>query len=184
MTLLVLGLAVPSVDKVRSEADLAGALVALVPSFVTYTMSFLTAGIFWVGHQTQISQLRGSDRNLTWLYLGFLLFVTLLPFSTQLLAHFIQLRVALLVYWFNIALLGLALFISATYALHMGFFRGTADEQRATVRLMRRRVYIAQALYAGATVLCIFSTYLSIALIVLVQLNYVIAPPIPLLRRL
>lgn len=184
MTLLVLGLAVPSVEKVHSESDLGGALLALVPSLVTYVMSFLTAGIFWVGHQTQISQLRSSDRNLAWLYLAFLLFVTLLPFSTQLLARFIELRVALLVYWLNIALLGLALYLSANYARRMHFFRGTDEEQRMIVRLLRRRIYVAQALYAGATVLCVFSTYLSIALIVLVQLNYVIAPPIPLLRRL
>jgi len=184
MTLLVLGLAVPAVDKVHTESDLAGALLALVPSFVTYTMSFLTAGIFWVGHQTQISQLQSSDRNLAWIYLVFLLFVTLLPFSTQLLARFIELRVALLVYWFNIALLGLALYASANYALRMHFFRGTDEEQRMIVKLLRRRIYVAQALYAGATVLCVFSTYLSIGLIVLVQLNYVIAPPIPILRRL
>ena len=184
MTLLVLGLAVPAAKDVTSESDLGNALLGLLPSFVTYVMSFLTAGIFWVGHQTQISQLQSSDRNLTWMYLAFLLFVTLLPFSTQLLARFIELRAALLVYWFNIALLGLALYVSANYAVRHRFFRGTEDEQRTTVRLLRRRIYVAQALYAGATVLCVVNTYVSIALIVLVQLNYVIAPPIPILRRL
>jgi hypothetical protein len=39
-----------------------------------------------------------------------------------------------------------------------------------------RRIIIAQALYAFGAALCIVSTYVSIAFIVLVQLNYAIAP--------
>ena len=184
MTLLVLGLAVPTVKDVTSEADLGGALLALVPSFVTYVMSFLTAGIFWVGQHTQLSQLERSDRNLTWLHLAFLLFVTLLPFSTQLLARFIELRLALLVYWLNIALLGVVLLATAAYAFRKRYFRGSEDEQRMIVRLLRRRIYTAQTLYAAATALCVINTYVSIALVVLIQLNYVVAPPVPILRRL
>jgi hypothetical protein len=52
------------------------------------------------------------------------------------------------------------------------------------IRVIRRRVLVAQALYAFAAALCVFNTYVSIALIVLVQLNYAIAPKIPLLHRL
>jgi hypothetical protein len=37
-------------------------------------------------------------------------------------------------------------------------------------------ILIAQALYALAAALCFFNTRLSIALIVLLQLNYVVAP--------
>jgi hypothetical protein len=49
---------------------------------------------------------------------------------------------------------------------------------------MRGRILIAQSLYAIATAFSlVFSTWVSIALIVLIQLNYVIAPRIPLLRR-
>ena len=52
------------------------------------------------------------------------------------------------------------------------------------IRVIRRRVLVAQALYAIATALCVFNTYVSIALIVLIQLNYAVAPKIPLLHRL
>ena len=50
--------------------------------------------------------------------------------------------------------------------------------------LLRRRIFVAQALYAAATALCPINTYVSIVLIVLIQLNYVLAPQIPILRRL
>lgn len=49
---------------------------------------------------------------------------------------------------------------------------------------MRGRILIAQYLCALATALCIFfPTVVSITLIVIIQLNYVIAPRLPLLHR-
>ena len=77
MTLLVLGLTVPAVAGINGEGDLARALAQLLPNAVTYAMSFLTLGIFWVAQQTQFSQLKTSDRNYTWIHIGFLLAVTL-----------------------------------------------------------------------------------------------------------
>jgi uncharacterized membrane protein len=180
MTLLVLGLAVPSANLVKTESDLLRAFQDLLPSLVTYFMSFLTLGIFWVGQQTQMGQLARSNRNYTWLQLAFLLAVTLMPFSTQLLAHFIGLRLALLEYWFNLLMLGLLLLLSLEYGLHAKLFR---EDDPSIAGSLRRRILIAQSLYAAAAALCLFSTYLSIALIVLIQLNYALAPRIPLLHR-
>jgi len=80
---------------IQSEQVLWDALVKLAPSLLTYFMSFLTLGIFWVGQQTQLNQLARSNRNLTWIHLIFLLAVSLTPFSTALLAAFITYRLAL-----------------------------------------------------------------------------------------
>jgi len=49
-------------------------------------------------------------------------------------------------------------------------------------RAIERRIVTAQTLYACGALLCIVSTYLSIAFIVLVQLYYVIAPRWPARR--
>ncbi len=89
---------------------------ALAPHLRTYLMSFLTLGIFWVGQQTQLGQFRRSDRDLTWIHLAFLLGVSLMPFSTVLLADYITYRMAVAVYWLNIALLGALLYAGARYA--------------------------------------------------------------------
>jgi hypothetical protein len=43
---------------------------------------------------------------------------------------------------------------------------------------IKRRIVIGQSLYAFGAFLCIFNTYWSITFIVLVQLNYAIAPRI------
>lgn len=96
MTLLVLGLVVPAVGTARTDSDLWQALLRLGPSVLIYTLSFMTLGIFWVGQGGQLGRLARSNRNYAWLQLAFLFAVTLVPFSTALLAHFPTLRVALL----------------------------------------------------------------------------------------
>ena len=182
MTLLVLGLLVPTVTSVKSDAELWGELLKLGPNVLVYTMSFLTLGIFWVGQGAQLSQLTRSDRHYTWLQLVFLFAVTLVPFSTGLLARYPGFRVALVEYWLNIVLLGLMLLAAFEYGLRADLF--PEANRREIARLIRGRVLIAQALYAFATALSlIFPTWVSIALIALIQLNYVIAPRIPVLHR-
>ena len=182
MTLLVLDLKAPAAEAIHGEGDLWRALAALAPRLLVYLMSFLTLGIFWVGQQTQLNLVARGDRNLSWIHLAFLFAVTLMPFSTGLMAEFIAYRVALLAYWANILLLGVVLFASWRYATAAGLVRDDAagDWQR----WVERRIVIAQALYAFGALLCIISTYWSIAFIVLVQLNYAIAPRIGFLPRL
>src|SRR5271170_337421 len=98
MTLLLLELHVPAKELIHNEGDLRHALAALAPQLLVYLMSFLTLGIFWVGQQTQLNHLAHSERHLTWIHLAFLFAVTLLPFSTNLLADFITYRTALVIY--------------------------------------------------------------------------------------
>jgi uncharacterized membrane protein len=182
MTLIVLEIRVPGAGAAHSEHDLAHLLVGLAPRLVTYMMSFLTLGIFWVGQQTQLNQLRRADRHLTWLYLGFLAFVALMPFSTELLAEFITYRIALLVYWGNILLLGVMLFFSWMYVCRSGLLK--EGSPAGLYETMLRRIVAAQTLYAVGAVLCLVNTYWSIGFIVAVQLNYAIAPRIPIVSRL
>jgi uncharacterized membrane protein len=182
MTLLVLGLSVPTLSAGITEGDLWQALLRLGPNVLVYTMSFMTLGIFWVGQGTQLNLLARSNRHYSWLQLAFLLSVTLVPFSTALLARFPTLRVALVEYWLNIVLLGVTLLVGLQYGLRARLFKETDMPEVAP--LMRGRIVIAQSLYAIATATCIiFPTWVSIALIFLVQLNYVIAPRLPILHR-
>jgi uncharacterized membrane protein len=182
MTLLVLDIRVPPVESVHSEQDLWRALAVLLPRLVPYLMSFMTLGIFWVGQQTQLSHLERGDRNLAWIHIAFLLAVSLTPFSTALLAQFITYRIALLVYWLNILLLGLVLLWSWRYAVRAGLVKNETAPQVG--RAIERRILIAQALYACGALLCLVNTYWSIAFIVLVQLNYAFAPKINPLYRI
>ena len=107
--------------------------------------------------------------------------VTFVPFSTKLLAAFITYRTALLVYWLNVVGLGATLYWSWQRAFRAGLIK---DEAPAGLdAAVRGRIAIAQGLYAIGMLLCLVNTYVSIGFIVVVQLNYVLAPRIGPLRR-
>lgn len=188
MTLLVLDLHTPLADAdtrftlpflwtsqgLGKEVALLSALGSLLPHFLPYLLSFLTLGIFWIGQQTQLNHFATSNRSLTWLHLAFLLAVSLLPFSTGLLAEFITYRIAIGVYWLHLLLLGSILFASWRYAQHAGLLK---DEATTEIRsAAERRIVIYQVLYAFAALLCFVNTYISIVLLILMQLNSAIAP--------
>jgi len=183
MTLIVLEIRVPPLDAHATDGQLAAALGDLAPRFVTYLLSFLTLGIFWNGQQTQLSYVERGNRDLAWLELLFLAIIALFPFTTSLLADHIDLRLALALYWLNIFLAGAALYAIWEYVERSGLTRdGTAPAVGAAIR---RRIGIAQLLYfVGLVIALLVGTYPAIAWIVLVQLNYAIAPRIGFLHRL
>jgi len=182
MTLLVLNLVVPGVGTVKSEGDLGQALLKLGPHLLTYVLSFMTLGIFWVGQQAQLNRFDKINRDLAWIHIAFLAVVSLLPFTTALLAAFITYRLAVVVYWFNILLCGLTLLWSWRYALHATLTDEATTDELSTA--IQRRIVYAQVLYAVGMSLCLVNTYLSIVAIILVQLNYAAAPRIRFLYNL
>jgi uncharacterized membrane protein len=194
MTLLVLNIVIPTIGvaphaqqpiwapgALASEATVWNALVPLGPHLLTYLMSFLTLGIFWAGQQTQLNYFARSDHRLMWIHLVFLLAVVFMPFSTALLAEFITYRLPMLIYWVNLFTLGLLLFISLEYASRSGLL--TAEATPEVGAASKRRIVVYQILYACAALLCVFNTYLAIAVLVLLQLNSVIVPRIGPLNR-
>lgn len=174
MTLLLLELHVPAKELIRSEGDLRHALALLAPQLLVYVMSFLTLGIFWVGQQTQLNYLERSERHFTWIQLAFLFCVTIMPFSTRLLIEFITYRTALVAYWANILVLGAMLYVSWGRAMKTGIVKSEIPAE--VPRAICRRIWIAQSLYTLGALLSIFNTFWSIGFIVLLQLNYAIAP--------
>jgi uncharacterized membrane protein len=181
MTLLVLDLKAPAAELIHSEGELGYALLALAPRLLTYLMSFMTLGIFWNGQQSQFNHLERSDRDLTWIHIAFLSAVSLVPFSTALLAEFIHFRLALLAYWANILLLGAVLFASLTRSRRAGLLK--ADVPLDLVRIQCRRILVYQLFYALGAALCFWSTTASLVAILLMQLNSALAPRIRWLNR-
>ncbi len=182
MTLLVLDLRTPAETAVHSESDLWKAIVLLAPRVLVYLMSFLTLGIFWIGQQTQLNYFSRSNRHLTWIHLAFLFGVSLMPFSTSLMAAFISYRLALLLYWANIFVLGAILFAAWRYGKSSQLVKRDLSAEFAGA--IERRIVVAQALYALGALLCLVNTYWSLGFILLVQINYAVAPRFSPLSRL
>lgn len=182
MTLLVLDLHVPASEAIHSQGQLWHTLARAAPELISYLLSFITLGIFWNGQQAQLNAFTRSDRHLTWIHLAFLFAVSLMPFSTRLLAEYIAYRSVLIAYWGNILLLGLVLYVSWRYAIRAGLLQPEITHDRQCA--VERRIVVAQGLYAFGALLCLVNTYVSIAFIVLVQLNFALGPPLPFLSEI
>jgi len=84
ITLLVLDLKVPGA---HPEGGLWAALGRQWPSFLAYLVSFLVIGIIWVNHHAVFERVRAVDRAVLFVNLALLLFVSVIPFPTRLLAE-------------------------------------------------------------------------------------------------
>jgi uncharacterized membrane protein len=178
-TILVLDFHTPEPADIHSEAELLRAFMASAPRLLPWLLSSMTLGIFWLGQQTQLSQLARSNRDLAWLHFLFLAVVTVLPFSTRLLADFLAYRTAFLIYWVNVVVLGACLYATWAYAEGAKLIREEAHGDIS--RAVKRRIVVAQSLYALAGLV---NVTLGIILIMFIQLNYAIGPRLPILSRL
>lgn len=192
MTLLVLELHVPAAQAwrerllwsegaVSAEEPVWHALTHVGPQFLICFLGFLTLGMFWIGQQTQLNLLGRADRTLAWIHLMLLFGVAVVPFATALLAAFPQSRLALLVYWVCLLYLGLVQLGSLRYARRAGLLAESTEP--ADLRAIRDRIVVVQVLYAVSVALCPVSTYLSIGLIIALQVNSAVSPQIRPLNR-
>ena len=159
LTLLVLDIKVPIRENVVYEKDLFIEFGKLTPRLLTYLLSFMTLGIFWTAHSAQFHFIEKSDRNLNWINLAFLHFVTIIPFTTAFLSEYITFRFAVLLYWFNLLLLGLMLNRLLNYTYKHHYFKTDIGEKDEIRKAIMRRGMIAQSLYAIGALLCPVDTY-------------------------
>jgi uncharacterized membrane protein len=104
MTLLVIGIEIPDLSEKDSVGALADALGDNSASFVSFLISFLVIGRYWIAHHRFFSLLKEMDQGLVWLNLIYLLFVAFLPFPTALLGNFFENPLSIAVYAVAVAI--------------------------------------------------------------------------------
>jgi uncharacterized membrane protein len=159
MTLLVLELKVPELPRNVAQAELLRGIRELLPIFFSYFITFMLAAAFWFFHHLYFHFIRHTTRGLCWISLIFLLFVSLLPFSTGMLGHFLKQRVAQYFYFGNQLAIGAALMAHWFYARRNGLF--VEDAVPAAIRALGIRLTIFPAATAVALVVSIFDTHFS-----------------------
>src|SRR5260370_7592121 len=119
MTLLAFNLQPPSVPVTGGAADLQAALLAMLPHFKTYVLSFVVIGIYWLSHHFQFQYVRHADRTLLWINIFFLMFIATLPFSTAVLGRYGKYQPAIILYSANLLL------VATMNAIHSPYFTHT-----------------------------------------------------------
>ena len=163
MTLLVLDVKIPKLPDTSINAGLlAPTLLALWPKFLSYVTSFVVIGVvFWIGHHGYLHFLKRTDRWFLWINLLFLMFIVLVPFSTDLLGDYPTHRLAVMVFGCNIIAIGLTLYLQWWYATHGHHLVGR-DVEPELVRKGKRRILMGVAIYTCAVLIALFNPTVSL----------------------
>jgi uncharacterized membrane protein len=169
-TLLVLNLTV------GKTGSLAHNLAAEWPHYATYVVSFLAIGIIWLNHHTQFNRIERPDRTLMVLNLFLLMFVTLIPFPTGLLAKYLRSgadeHVAAAFYAATLLAMSISFFSLNLWAARRRLFAGWIDEHEASYLLGRSGAGLT--VYAAAIGLAFVSAVVSLVLCGAVAVFYLL----------
>ena len=116
MTLLVLTLTLP--DATQTRLNLSELLAAQWPKFFNYALSFLLLAVFWIVHHQQFHYIRRTNRTHIWINIGILMFVALVPFTTDVAGDYSRQTIAELLFSGNLLILGLLFLLNWVYACH------------------------------------------------------------------
>jgi uncharacterized membrane protein len=143
------------------------------PHYATYVVSFLTIGIIWMNHHAQFDRIAVADRTLTVLNLFLLMFVTLIPFPTGLLADDLtgsDSSVAAAVYAGTLLAMSVAFFSTYLWAAHRRLF-GAWIAERHVGYLLRRNI-AGLFVYVAAVGVAFLNADVSLGMCGLVALYY------------
>lgn len=119
MTLLVLGITVPSVTN-PTEASIYQALYDLLPNFYSYFISFILLAVFWRINHLQFNRIKRADGTLLWIIILWLLFVALVPFSAYFVGEYGNFQIPNIFFDINLFFLGFLLFLNWRHAINQG----------------------------------------------------------------
>jgi len=162
VTILVLDLHVPD----PGSGTLGHELLAQWPSYAAYVVSFLTVGIIWINHHAAFGRLRVVDHSILVWNLALLLTVSVLPFTTSLMATYLKQgsgeNLAAAIYGASFLLMG-GVFVLANHHIlfnRRGDLKGPVSDETARQLLVRGA--LGQIPYLAAVVLAFVSPYATI----------------------
>lgn len=106
---------------VRTDHSLGSELLHIWPSYFAYVTSFLTIGVIWMNHHHCVSLIARTDRTFLFVNNLLLLTVAFLPFTTKLVADYLQRsgeREAVIAYAATFVVMSIAYNLWWRYARH------------------------------------------------------------------
>lgn len=175
ITLLVLDLHVPR----AGQAETLGTLLrSELGGYVVFVLSFAIIGIKWLNHHRLLARIRGADTTLIVLNLILLLGISIVPFTTALVAHYLRTPdagLASMLYGIVWMANGVAYTLVLGYAQRRGLT--VTDGRSVSERRMLRLYVLGPIGYAVGAALSFIDVYGALALYAVVVSAYIIPPP-------
>ena len=162
ITIMVLELKVP-------HTGTADALLAVLPQFLVYGLSFAVVAIMWVNHHHFIEKALRADAALLWSNNILLFWMSLIPFVTGYLGENCHAPLAIAVYG------GVFVFTCSAFLL-LQVVLGKQDSidaaRRTEFERLNKKAILSISCYAVSVGLAFVSVYASYAIFVIIPLMY------------
>jgi uncharacterized membrane protein len=122
MTLLVLNIDLPQMLGQVSDPAIWQYMVSLFQQLGIYAFSFILLASFWRAHHLQFFYIKRSDSALIWLNVIWLMFVALVPFSTNFVSNFGNHPLPMLFFNVNMFIIGIFFILIWMYAQRKKLF--------------------------------------------------------------
>lgn len=170
MTLLVLEL---RISETESHAELMHGLQGLLPSILSFVISFIVLGVYWTAHHTQFRYITRVDHKLVWFNIVYLLVLSFVPFSAALLGKHHTEAIAIQMYALNLLIATL---------VHFFMWRHATKSNRLTdpwvdphlVRFGSQVSYYSLFGYLAAAIAAVWSVQVGLLLLVLIPIPFVL----------
>lgn len=141
-----------------------------VHRLIAYAMSFLMLGIYWVNHHNFFHKLKHGDRQILWLNLNLLFWLSLVPIPTAFLGAHHEKPIASVFYSVVLFMCSISFTWMGSYARKKGFFTELIPAEVHARNKRRNRLGLA--LYVIAIGLSFIHVYLAFAIFVFVASMY------------
>jgi uncharacterized membrane protein len=155
ITLLVLNLTIPTLNQAATSTDLLSSLWTESSKFIAYVVSFYVISNYWLAHHRVFRYVKKYDSRLIQLNLLFLLFITLVPFFTQLISSYGSLEAAEDIFYISQAFGGVLLTLLWIHASR-DFLLIEEDTPKALIRWVTVRGLVSPAVFLAAAVVALF----------------------------
>lgn len=147
-------------------------LAQLLPKFISYVVSFLMLAIMWINHHQLFHQIKHTNRQLLWLSIHLLFWMSLIPFGTNFVGVNYKLYQASFFYGVIFLMCAWSFTLLREYVIRKDLLYEHISKQ-AHWRI-RNKNRLAMAIYGTAVVLSLVSVYFSFALFLVVPGMYFI----------
>jgi uncharacterized membrane protein len=176
ITLLVLNLHVPTISSnvpsYRVPHELLDQLGKQSPSLLSYLLSFVIVGIYWIAHHNMFHYIKRSNRPFLWINILLLMCVAFIPFPAGLLGQYPQQRISVIIYASSLILTNLMLSLLWWYATS-NHRLVDQDIDPHFVRTVNRRNMTAPVVYLVSIGLSFLSPLASLIVFFLFPLYYI-----------